>query len=455
MYLESWIHSIINTALVSDAEYRRFADKSGLASIVRADVRTYQDFKLRQILRYCHEKSSFYRDLFQKASIDPDDIRSSGDLARLPFTEPYHIAENAYQFLCTSQAEVARPYTFVTSGTTGPQKRIFWSQSDLDRITDFMAAGIGTVADAGDTVLILLPDGRPNSQADLLFKGVRKLGATPMVANIDLSAQELLKVIDEARCAVIFGFTRKLFRLSKELQLQRNLREKGVKFLFLASEYLPAAMRQYLQQTWGCEVRTHYGLTEMGLGVAVECEARNGYHFNEADLLLEVINPGTGDVVAEGEEGELVFTTLNREAMPLIRYRTHDFSRLVTEPCSCGASSLLKFDKVKKRLETIAIIGDGDEMYPALFDDVLFEIPDLVDYQVIVTGADGRDRLDFRIELISDRKPIPEIAQKLLSAPIIEKNIAAGKMLPPRIELVEPGSLQLIGRAKKMILDRR
>jgi len=115
----------------------------------------------------------------------------------------------------------------------------------------------------------------------------------------------------------------------------------------------------------------------------------------------------------------------------------------------------LKFDKVKKRLETIAIIGDGDEMYPALFDDVLFEIPDLVDYQVIVTGADGRDRLDFRIELISDRKPIPEIAQKLLSAPIIEKNIAAGKMLPPRIELVEPGSLQLIGRAKKMILDRR
>ena len=103
--------------------------------------------------------------------------------------------------------------------------------------------------------------------------------------------------------------------------------------------------------------------------------------------------------------------------MPLIRYRTHDFSRLVLEPCSCGASSLLKFDKVKKRLETIAIIGDGDEMYPALFDDVLFEIPDLVDYQVIVTGADGRDRLDFRIELISDRNPIPEIsAETIVSA---------------------------------------
>ena len=296
MYLESWIHSIIKTALARDAEYRRFANKSSLVSVARADVRTYQDFKLRQILRYCREKSTFYRDLFQTASVEPDDIRGSGDLAKLPFTEPYHIAENAYRFLCTSQAEVARPYTFVTSGTTGPQKKIFWTQRDLDRIIDFMAAGIGTVADVGDTVLILLPDGRPNSQADLLFKGVKKLGATPVVANIDLSAQELLRVIDESGCTVIFGFTRKLFRLSKELQLQCNLREKGVKVLFLASEYLPAAMRQYLQQTWDCEVRTHYGLTEMGLGVAVECEACNGYHFNEADLLLEVINPRTGEL---------------------------------------------------------------------------------------------------------------------------------------------------------------
>jgi phenylacetate-CoA ligase len=455
LQLESWIHSIIKAELARDAEYRRFANKSSLVSVARTDVRAYQDFRLRQILRYCREKSSFYRDLFQTASVEPGDIRGSGDLAKLPFTEPHHLADNAYRFLCTSQAEVARPYTFVTSGTTGPQKKIFWSQLDLNRIVDFMAAGIGTVADAGDTVLILLPDGRPNSQADLLFKGVHKLGATPRVANIDLSAQELLRVIDASRCAVIFGFTRKLFRLSKELQLQCNLSEKGVKVLFLASEYLPAAMRQYLQQTWGCEVRTHYGLTEMGLGVAIECEACDGYHFNEADLLLEIINPRTGDVVAEGEEGELVFTTLNREAMPLIRYKTHDLSRLLPEPCSCGASSLSKFDKVRKRLETITTIGDGDEMHPALFDDVLFEIPDLVDYQVIVTGAEGKDRLDFRIELISDRRPIPEIARKLLSAPIVEKNIAAGKMLPPRIELVDPGSLQSIGRAKKMILDRR
>jgi phenylacetate-CoA ligase len=194
----------------------------------------------------------------------------------------------------------------------------------------------------------------------------------------------------------------------------------------------------------------------MGLGVAVECSAMNGYHFNEADLLVEIINPGTGEPVRKGEEGELVFTTLNNEAMPLIRYRTHDISRLIEESCPCGAATLLKIDKVKKRLESIIAIGDGYEMYPALFDDVLFEVPGLIDYQVLVTGEGNRDRLDFKIEMIEEREDrISEIKLKLLSAPIIAKNIAAGKMVEPRIETVAWGALKTVGRAKKMIVDRR
>ena len=148
-------------------------------------------------------------------------------------------------------------------------------------------------------------------------------------------------------------------------------------------------MRQELKRIWNCDIRTHYGLTEMGLGVAVECEAQDGYHFNEADLVLEIVHPETGAPVPAGEEGEMVFTTLTREAMPLVRYRTHDLSRLIREPCTCGAASLLKIDTVKKRLESIATVGDGDEIYPSLFDDVLFEIPGVVDYQVIATREGG------------------------------------------------------------------
>jgi phenylacetate-CoA ligase len=455
LYLESWIHYKIRTALERDAEYRRFANRNHPASLTRSDVETYQICKLRQILRHCREKSAFYREMFRAESIEPDDIHSLADLAKLPLTEPCYLAESPYRFLCTSQAEIARPYTFITSGTTGPKKRIFWTHSDIERITDFMSAGIGTVADQEDVVLILLPDSRPNSQADLLYKGVNKLGATPVVANADLNAGELLKTVKDSRCTVIFGYTRKLWRLSKELQYQNDLTSLGIKVLFLAAEYLPDAMRQDLQKIWNCTTRTHYGLTEMGLGVAVECDACEGYHFNEADLLLEVINPQTREVVAAGEEGELVFTTITREGMPLIRYRTNDISRLITEPCPCGAASLLRIGQVKKRLENIATVGDGDEVYPVLFDDVLFEIPGLIDYQVIVTKEEGKDRLNFRIELLSGAGNIYEIEKKLLSAPIIARNMATGEMVAPRIERTNPGELRLTSRAKKMILDRR
>jgi phenylacetate-CoA ligase len=194
----------------------------------------------------------------------------------------------------------------------------------------------------------------------------------------------------------------------------------------------------------------------MGLGVAVECVAGNGYHFNEADLLVEVVNPSTGERVPPGEEGELVFTTLNREAMPLIRYRTHDISRLLVEPCPCGADTLLRIDTVKKRLGSILEIGDGDEIYPTYFDDVLFEVPGLIDYQVTVTGEENKDRLDFKAEMISSAETAAsEIKRRLLSVPIVAKNIAAGRMAEPRISIVGWNSLKAVGRAKKMIVDRR
>lgn len=456
MYLETWIHNILKTALETDAGYRGYAQKNSLSPVSRADLDTYQFYRLRRTLEYCSTKSSFYRDLFRKAGVEPKDVWDPGDLAKLPFTEPFHLAEAPYRFLCTSQAEIARPCTFVTSGTTGPRKKIFWTQGDLERITDFMAAGMGTVATSEDVVQIILPDGRPNSQADLLFKGVQKLGATPVLASPDLDAQEHLRILESCHSSVLFGYVSRIFRLSKELQARGNLRDKGVRVLFLAAEYLPEARREELQQIWNCRVHTHYGLTEMGLGVAIECEARNGYHFNEADLLLEVINPGTGETVPAGEEGELVFTTLNREAMPLIRYRTHDLSRLIAEPCPCGAASLLKIDKIRKRLESVIAIAGGDEIYPTYFDDALFKIPGLIDYQVVVSRHESKERLDFKIEMAPESADrILEINQKLRSESIVAKNIAAGRMMEPRIEIVEWGALQSADRVKKLIVDRR
>jgi phenylacetate-CoA ligase len=438
--LEKWIHQIV-------------AHTSGLEHVSRADLDAYRLLKLRQTLQHVWLKSSFYRDLLGHCGLLPEDVRSLRDLTRIPFTEPHHLSESPYRFLCISQAGIARPYSFVTSGTTGPQKKVFWSHGDIERIIDFMAAGIATVAGPEDVVQILLADGRPYSQADLLYRGVIKTGALPVLAGMDLTAEEHLAILEDSHSTVLFGYASRIFRISRELQAKTNLRKNGVKVLFLAGEYVPAAMRDELQHLWDCRVYTHYGLTEMGLGVAIDCAAGDGYHFNEAGLLIEVIDPKTGKAVPEGEEGELVFTTLANEAMPLIRYRTHDVSRLIPEPCPCGAASLLKIDHIRKRLESIVTLDGGDEIYPSLLDDALFQIPELLDYQVILTRHEGKERLDFKVEIIS-ADALPAIHTNLLSLPVISGNIAAGRMIEPSILPFPPGALQSVSRAKKLIVNQ-
>ncbi len=450
MFLENWLHKKIR---------ERSGDEDGmdcLDSMDRSGIEKYQLSRLRHTLQYANKNSSYYRKLFHENGINPEEVRSLTDLSALPFTEPNHLAESPYRFLCLSQAEVEHACTFVTSGTTGPQKKIFWTQGDLERITDFMAAGIGIVASPADIVLISLPDGRLNSQADLLSKGVSKLGAKPLISSMDLSAEEQLDIIQQRRPAVIFGYTSRIFRMSKELQTNHDLRSLGVRVLFLASEYLPDSMRCELQNIWDCRVHTHYGLTEMGLGVAVECSAQNGYHFNEADLLLEIVDPQTGKAVEPGMEGELVFTTLSRDATPLIRYRTHDISSFITEPCSCGSRNLLRFGAVKKRIESILRTQSGDELYPALLDDLLFEISGLVAYQAILERREDKEKLHLFIEMAHpENNSRSEILNRLASAPIIARGIALGAMMGPEVEFVGSGSLRLESRAKKLISDFR
>jgi phenylacetate-CoA ligase len=456
LYLEHWIHNRIRSTPQKDAGVRRLFPERAPGCLQRRDVERYQRAKLQAVLQYAYRYSSYYRERFHDAGLEPKDIQARKDLSGFPLTEPQQLADSPYRFLCISRADIARVHTFVTSGTTGLQKKVFWTRNDLERITDFMAAGIGTVADRDDVVQIVLPDGRPYSQADLLFRGVKKFGATPVLSGMYFSASEHLALLEKSRSTILFGYTGHLFRISKELQAAGDLSRKGLKVLFLAAEYLPVAMRQELETLWNCRVHTHYGLTEMGLGVAIECVAGNGYHFNEADLLLEIIDPKTGRPVEAGREGELVFTTLTREAMPLIRYRTHDISRLLREPCACGATTLLKIDAVKKRLELIVTLSGGDEVYPTLFDDLLYEIPGLMDYRLAIIRHQDRDRLDFQIEMQSkNRDRLPEIRMKLEHSPVILKNIAAGRMAEPRIELLDWGALQRAERAKKMIVDHR
>jgi phenylacetate-CoA ligase len=411
---------------------------------------------LRKALAYVYEKSVFYRDLFDRNSIKPDSVSSLADLARIPFTSPADLAAHPYNFACVSLGEMERVTTFTSSGTTGPQKRVFFSQNDLETMTDFMAAAMKTVAKEGDVVQIMLPSLRPNDQADLLAKGVKKMGGVPIITGTAPTSEAQLKVVDESHPAVLFASVSRMYRITQETKNRHDLKAKGVKTVFVTSEYLSDSMRKQLQDIWGCDVHSHYGMTEMGLGVAIDCHAHDGYHFNEADILVEVIDPVTGAVLPDGEEGELVFTTLSLEGTPLIRYCTHDISRLITRPCACGASTLKRIAPVNRRLEAIVKVGKQDDLYPALFDELIFSIPDITDYQLNLSQQGNKDALLFKIESAQQNADFRNTVTRAIAGhPLIKGNVAAATMAPPEIELVSPGTLVRLTRAKKLIIDER
>jgi phenylacetate-coenzyme A ligase PaaK-like adenylate-forming protein len=321
-------------------------------------------------------------------------------------------------------------------------------------MTEFMGAGMRTVARKEDVVQIMLPSGSLSNQADLLEQGVLKMGAKPVKAGFNLPSEEQLELIKKHGTTVIFGVTSPVYRMTQELKGSHALDKLGVKTIFLTS-FLADTQRAYLRQVWNCDVHSHYGLTEMGLAVAVECHAHDGYHFNEADLLLEVIDPETGKVLEEGE-GELVFTTLRREGTPLVRYRTNDIARLIPELCSCGAATLIRFGTVTRRLEVMVQLARRHLIYPSLFDEVLYKLTDLVDYDLRVTSTGDRERLHFTVEVIGPDHGIQDkIKQLLFHEQAVHALFAEGKMDDPEITVVPPGGISQMGRAKKKIIDER
>jgi phenylacetate-CoA ligase len=282
------------------------------------------------------------------------------------------------------------------------------------------------------------------------------MGGRPVIAGIAPSPEEQLGIIDKYGSTVLFGSVAHIYRITQETKHRHDLKRKGIKALFVTSECLSEVVRRQMGNAWNCDVHEHYGLTEMGLGVAVECHAHNGFHYNEADLLVEVVDPESGEALGDDEEGELVFTTLSRQAMPLLRYRTHDISRLISRPCKCGAATLKKIAKVTRRLEAIVKISNGDEIYPSLFDDCLFNIAEVTDYQLILGKEGDKDSLLFKVEVTSKSEAIQAAINSALSShPTIRKNREANSLALPKVELVDKGTLTRFTSAKKLIVDQR
>ncbi|MDR1795874.1 MAG: AMP-binding protein [Clostridiales Family XIII bacterium] len=326
------------------------AKKIGLpdgAPLTREALEAWQAAKLRETLAYARANSNYYREKFE-ASLD-----FSG-LSQLPFTTPSELARHGSGMVCVPASRVGRIVTLQpTSGTTGEPKRVYFTEEDQELMVDYIHHGLPVMTGPGDVFLVLMPCERPGSVGDLVATGVERIGSRAVrVGAIPPDGSRDEEVLGIMRAE---GVTTGLATAPTAARLARKSAGDGairrnMRTILLSAQFISDEDKEAIETSWGCEAYEHYGMTEMGLGGAMACAARAGYHPREADLLFEIIDPASGEPVPDGAYGEIVFTTLTREAMPLIRYRTGDRSRFLQEPCPCG-SILKRLDKVGDRLE--------------------------------------------------------------------------------------------------------
>ncbi len=438
--------------------------KTGLepgTTLTRKALEAYQAGMLAQTLAYVREHSPFYRNLYSKM---PKALLSSlKELSAYPFTYPKDIKQDSMAFLCVSQDRVARAVTLESTGTTGRPKRLFFTDSDLELTVDFFCHGMSTLVEPGQNVLILMPGGTPGSVGNLLEKGLARMNVHGVVHGPVRQEEDAIQDIIDYKIDTLVGIPVQVLGLARH-EMSRAIPKGQIKTILLSTDYVPRAVVDTIENAWGCRVFQHYGMTEMGLGGAVECRAFCGYHPREADLLFEIIDPDTGQPLPEGEQGEIVFTTLTRTGMPLIRYRTGDIASFIPGPCPCG-SILKRLSPVVGRKETAVHIGEKELLLISDLDEIIFSCPGVKDYRARIlrpnttdqpaTDRSTADRLSITLDIGSEysQDSLINLKEKISQIPAVKKAV---KNRTLTIEPIKTGELKnnSNGVKKRTILNR-
>lgn len=349
------------------------AEKSGIAQKSQEALLNYQLEKIRETLCYAKTNSRFYGNYLK--DIQLDEIRSLADFRKIPFTRPSHISGNPLEFLCVPQREIKRIVTLKSSGTTGNEKRIYFTKEDLEDTVEFFKYGMRCLTDEKDRVLVLLPGVSYGSIGNLLKEALSENGTACFVSGVMSDARLTAQCIEENGISCIVGIPIQIMQLAR---MQKETFKK-VKKVLLSTDYVPKTLIDELSEEYGCRVFTHYGMTEMGYGGGVECEALCGYHMREADLFFEIVDPVSGRTLPDGQAGEVVFTTLTRKAMPLIRYRTGDIASFSKKPCDCG-TFLKTMERVRGRLNNRIILKNNMSLSLSELDEIILPFRKVMDF---------------------------------------------------------------------------
>lgn len=356
-------------------------------ALTREVIAQHQLHALQNTVAWARQHSRHYSHRFEAL---PDNMpRSLQEFSQLPLTSSEEIALQAPEFLCVSQSEISRVVTLDTSGTGGAPKRIFFTAADQELALEFFAHGVAPIAAPGDRMLIALPGEREGSVGYQLAKGISRAGVIPIPHGLSIDPAATLMRMEQEKATSIIGLPVQMLALALHQGATAASAMRRLRSIVLCSDYVPESIVRTLRQTCGCEVFQHYGTTEMGLGGGVDCQAHMGYHLREADLYFEIVSPATGEPLPDGEMGEVVFTTLHRTGMPLIRYRTGDLSRMLPGPCACG-SIVRQLEEIGNRVNALVPLGTYGSTSIAELDETLFDLPGLQDFRVSVMQSTPR-----------------------------------------------------------------
>lgn len=332
-----------------------------VTSLSHIEIEQIQFCKLNHLLAREKARGGFYKDL-------PEKLSSLRELSTLPFTTESQLKNYGNQMLLLSQSKVDRIRTEETSGTTGKAKRLYYSAADNERTISFFAAGLSELVYPGEKTMICMPFSGPGGLGELIVEAICRLGAKPIPAGIQKSYGELLFLLDSEQPETFVGMPvplLSLLRLSPTCSLKRAL---------ISADACPETVTDAVEAFLSSRLYPHYGSREMGLGGAVTCPAFSGMHLRENDIIAEIVDKSLKPV-KDGEWGELVITTIQADAMPLIRYRTKDHARLLKKRCPCGS--------MIARLDTVTRLGEASKI--TKLDNEVFQIPQIIDYRATQT----------------------------------------------------------------------
>ena len=425
-----------------------------IETMPRPELEALQLERLKRIVAYVYERVPFYRKRLDDAGVKPEKIKALSDIQYIPYTTKDDIRDTyPFGLFAVPQKEIVRIHA--SSGTTGNPTVVGYTKNDLANWSSCVARLVTAAgATSDDIVQIAFGYGLFTGALGLHY-GLEEIGATVVPTSTGNTEKQLKLMRDFGTTALVATPSYALYIAETARDLGIDCRDLKVRLGLFGSEGCSIEMRSKVEEAWNLFATDNYGMSElMGPGVSGECRYRCGMHFAEDHFLPEIIDSNTGEVKPRGEEGELVVTTLTKEGIPLLRYRTKDITRIHYEKCECGRTHA-RMDKPLGRSDDMLKIK-GVNVFPTQIESVLVSIPEVgPQYQIVLGQKNYMDTFEINIE-VSDGSLLESFADLENLQQKVRHKLQTVLGLDAKINLVEPRSLErFVGKAKRVIDNRK